>query len=339
MTRPTQLFLIAFLVAAITSVISHLLVGCLGIRTGTVTHRVVGDGDVKPLAYAAGSSLMSDALGLDRISAELRLGLETWFVAGGSPSEWETYQSRAAQASLTLFAISAYDLNEDFLCDFRSQVVPIGRTVNDLMQSGCTWSFAKRVLSQYPLKYVRLLFPTAGRSQGVMGGLKEQLRKGLRPWIAMKSDLGPVVPASVGAGLDPAKEERISDWTAGYRLQRLAKLRSACQGQHSFDGPKKLALTRMLQQARWQGRVIVVVLPVSSAYEHEFISPEVARKFEKALAEAQRAVPEAHWVRLDHIPQLDSNDHFWDVVHMNQFGQRIATDALILRLRELAPQS
>ena len=327
MRRGTQLGVTLLVVIAVTSALSHGLVGWLGIRTGVVRHRVVGEGQPGPSAYLAGSSLLFDGLALDRVSKQFGQGMETWFVAGSSPSEWEPFQSRAGAAKLTLIGISAYDLNEEFLCDFRSQVVSLPQAVKDLTAIQASWPLTKRVISQYPLKYVRFLFPTAGRSAGVMGGLKEQMGKVLKPWMKVESEAGPKVP-TLGAGEVASEElERISDWSAGTMLRWVTKMRSACHGKHSYDGLKKLAFLRMLQKAEQQGRVIVVVLPVSPAYSRGFMTGQVPEEFERALADAGKSAPKVQWVRLDQVPALNSNENFWDLVHMNTYGRQAATDA------------
>jgi len=209
--------------------------------------------------------------------------------------------------------------------------VPFSRTVADLWQSRADWHFAKRVLSQYPLKYVRLLFPSAGRSQGILGGLREKFANAVGQSPLLQAEAGPTMTIGQVDGTKAYKEERISTWTHGRLLRRLATLRGASQGQ-AFDGPKKVAFERMLNQGQRAGRVVVVVLPVSPAYARAFLSPDVSHRFEFALAEAQRSAPEAHWVRLDRMPDLASDDHFWDLVHMNTIGQRIATRALLTQL-------
>jgi hypothetical protein len=164
-----------------------------------------------------------------------------------------------------------------------------------------------------------------------MGGLKEKLRAALRPWLRLESEADPKIP-SFGAADEPEKQGRISDWSAGALLRRLTKLRSACLGRHSYSGPKELALSRMLSQASTQGPVLVVVLPVSPAYRHEFLSPDVLLEFEQALAAQRLHPPGVSWVRLDLEAQLQSNEYFWDVVHMNTAGQKLATDIFLDRI-------
>jgi hypothetical protein len=86
---------------AIAAIGSHLVVYILGIRTGGVGYKLLGGEGSEPLAFAEGSSLMVEGLGWDRISRELGVGIENWFVAGSSPSEWEALQPRARNASTT----------------------------------------------------------------------------------------------------------------------------------------------------------------------------------------------------------------------------------------------
>ncbi len=335
MRRRIQLGVTAAVVVAITSLLSHSLVDWLGIRTGVVKHRVVGEGQPGPTAYMAGSSLLFDCLALERVSKQFQQGMETWFVAGSSPSEWEPFQTQAGTARLTLIGISAYDLNEEFLCDFRSQVVSLPQAARDLAAIQASWPLTKRVISQYPLKYVRFLFPTAGRSAGVMGGLKEQMGRALKPWMEVESEAGPKMPALNAGDVPPEELEKISDWSTGTMLRWVTKMRSACHGRHSYDGLKKLAFLRILEKAEEQGRVIVVVLPVSPAYSREFLAGQVPQAFERALADAEKSAPKVQWVRLDQVPGLNSNDNFWDLVHMNTYGRRAATDAFLTKCSTL----
>ena len=72
---------------------------------------------------------MLDGLSWKRISNAFEEGIENWFVAGSSPSEWEPLQRRASNARLTFIVVSAYDLNEQFLCDYRAGVVPLTQSI------------------------------------------------------------------------------------------------------------------------------------------------------------------------------------------------------------------
>ena len=316
---------------AIASTGSHALTTWLRIETASGTPWHIGRPDGEPPAVMAGSSLAGDGISWQTVAATYGRRIDGWAVAGSSPWEWETFQRRAPGYRVTFLIVSPYDLNEYFLSDFHADVVPFSRTVADLWQSRADWHFAKRVLGQYPLKYVRLLFPSAGRSQGILGGLREKFANAVGQSPLLQAEAGPTMTIGQVDGTKAYKEERISTWTHGRLLRRLATLRGASQGQ-AFDGPKKVAFERMLNQGQRAGRVVVVVLPVSPAYARAFLSPDVSHRFEFALAEAQRSAPEAHWVRLDRMPDLASDDHFWDLVHMNTIGQRIATRALLTQL-------
>jgi hypothetical protein len=126
--------------------------------------------------------------------------------------------------------------------------------------------------------------------------------------------------------------DKVSDWPASKRLRRLALMRSENHGRHAFDGPKQLAFHRMLSRGQQHGRVIVVVVPVAPVYAREFLTPEVNRKFEGALAEAQRAFPTAQFIRLDQASALNADELYGDPVHLNAVGRRIATAELFKQL-------
>src|SRR5206468_4959207 len=128
---------------------------------------------------------------------------------------------------------------------------------------------------------------------------------------------------------DEYKKQRISDWSKSTMAGKIIAMRASFRGNQSFYGPKKLAFERMLQYADRRGRIIVVVLPVSASYATEFMPPETFRKFEDALAEAQRSVPRAQWLRVDQVSALSSDENFCDLVHMNVFGQETATEGFL----------
>ena len=50
------------------------------------------------------------------------------------------------------------------------------------------------------------------------------------------------------------------------------------------------------------------------------------------MAEARGSVPEATWVRLDRLEGLTSSEYFFDLVHLNAYGQRIATPEFVKAL-------
>lgn len=317
--------LIAVLAA---SILSHSLAGWIGISSGLATYRRIGP-RMGPQVFCAGSSLMQFGLSWPEVSEMLGQGIENWGVGGSTPEVWEVPQELATNTNLTLIGVSVYDLNEHRLCDTRADIVPFLRTVRDLRNSRASWQFSKRLISQYLLAYLRKLFPTAGRSDAVLVGLRREARKLLRLSSASEDRAAALVLPSQ-AILDFGESTlKLSDLSKGRLVRRLATLRSEMQGMHSFDGPKSLALKRMVDHAQKQGRVVVVVLPVSPAYAGEFINPSVAQEFDNVLKEALRVAPSAKVVRLDKLPVLQSNDLFSDLVHLNSAGRRKATEAFL----------
>ena len=63
--------------------------------------------------------------------------------------------------------------------------------------------------------------------------------------------------------------------------------------------------------------------------------PGAIREFEEELTDLQLRFPEMLVVRLDELFTLDHNDYYYDFVHLNMYGQQIATEAFINRLKEL----
>lgn len=324
---------IAAAVICLASAGSHLLVRWLGIVSTPETQARFGPPTTAAPVLATGSSLVLFGVDWDRVGRALDRPVETRTAPAASPCELEILQREVPQATLTCLGVSAFDLNEHFLGDFRSQLVPLHQAIRDLWQSGADWAFSKRVLSQYPLNYIRWVFPTAGRSVGVMVGLRAKTIGLLRPAGTADAESGPTLK---GAG-DPHDRERISDWSLARTLRNLAQLRGTCQGRQTFDGPKELALERMLAAARRQGRVVVLVLPVSPAYAREFLTPENRKRFEEALARMQRSQPQVEWVRLDQRPEFDTGDCFWDLAHLNAEGRRRVTDLVLARLEQPPP--
>jgi len=258
--------------------------------------------------------------------------METWPVAGGSPAEGEVFQERAPHATRTFIVVSAYDLNENWLCDFHADIVPLSETIRNLRQCGAPWPFCKRVLSQYPLMVARKLFPTAGRSDGVMVGIRSKLLKLFHTSTAAGQDDAPQL-GDTGTSLI---RDKVTDWSEARLERRLVLMRSSCQGKQSFDGMKKNALIRMLQRAERQGQSVLVVLPVSPIYQKEFLNSDVVHDFEETLADVRRHCPRTQIIRLDPITALHDNGLFWDSVHMNMYGQQIATTALLKQMQQLS---
>lgn len=332
MNRKLQLLVILCAVVVICSGVSHVAVGWLRIKSTWGGYKRYGAEKVKPIAVLHGSSLAYDGLDWARISEGLGGAIESWATAGSSPAEWEVLQGRSPDVKRAFIVVSPYDLNEYWLCDFRADIVPLGRTIRDLRRSDLDWQQCKRILSQYPRMFVRKLFPSVGRSDGIMVGVRAKLQKLTGSSSGM--DAGEA-PKFGGTGKSEVKE-RITDWSEARLQRRLVLMRGTCQGKHSFNGPKKLALVRLLRQAAAQGQVVLVVMPVSPIYHHEFLTSAVMREFEEALTDIQRQCPAAKLVRLDQVAALDDNGLFSDTVHLNMYGQQIATESFVSQLTTLA---
>ena len=175
---------------------------------------------MKPMTVLHGSSLAYDGLDWVRISERMGGAVESWAVAGSSPAEWEVMHGRSPAVSRAFIVVSPYDLNEYWLCDFRADIVPLGRTIRDLRESDLDWQQCKRILSQYPRMFVRKLFPSVGRSDGIMVGVRSKLLK-----LMGRS---PVVDAGeapkFGASGKSVVKDRVSDWSEARLQRRLALL-------------------------------------------------------------------------------------------------------------------
>ena len=334
MSRKFHLLIIILFVVSITAITSHGLTAWLKIQTKPVKHWVIAPMAVKPSVFVAGSSLASDGLSFGRISDSFGIGIETWGVAGSAPTEWEHFQHLARDVKHTVLVVSVYDLNEYFLCNYRAEIVPLKQTIHDLKESNSEWVFSKKVLNLYPTSYLRKLFPTISRSQGVIAGLRDKLRNILRGTITIERATTPTLSFEQGNSTEELKTEKISSWNEGRMLRRLTAMRSACKGRHQFNGPKKQAFHRMLRQAQGEN-LVVVVLPVSPKYKQELLTPQDNKHFEEAITEAKNINQQAQWIRLDQMDELYSDDFFWDLVHMNYYGQQIATEAFMRRLKKI----
>ncbi|HET6888778.1 MAG TPA: hypothetical protein VFH87_12750 [Candidatus Udaeobacter sp.] len=320
-------------VLAIAIAFNYLVAFWIKLPNHNPIYRRIGP-ETGPQVFCAGSSLLQFGLSWPEVSKTLDQGIESWGLAASTPSEWEVFQNLAKNTDLMIIGVDVYDLNEYHLCEGRADVVPVTQTIWDLWQSSTGWQFSKRLLSQYPLSYLQKLFPTAGSSEAVLVGLRRLLPERLRSSSAAEERANSLVLPRESVMDFGATNAKVSDWTPSRTLWRLAQMRSETHGKHAFNGVKKLAFERMLLRARKQGSVIVVVLPVSPLYAHEFLTPEAVRDFESVLDEAQHIDPQAQFVRLDKLPALNSDECFGDLVHLNDAGKRIATDAFLSWLRE-----
>ena len=326
MSRKTQLVVIGLTVLAIASAVSHLVTRTFKFRTEPVSALTFGATNLPVGATAAGSSLMFYGVDWGGVSKVLGTRVRGWAVPGGSVQEMEFLQRAAPAAGYTLVGVSTYDLNENYISEFHAEIAPLRETLSSLQAAHAGWRYAKRVLSQYPLKYLRVLFPSAGRSAHVMVGIREQLRS-LRPQAAPEASERAVVSSESNS-----HQDSINAWPAARRLRNLGDMRGAAGSAFEFHGPKRESLFRFLRRGAAQGKMIVVVIPESPIYRQEFVTADVGRRFEALLAEARQRTPEAFWVRLDSVPELQSNNFYWDLVHLNAPGQALATRTLLARL-------
>jgi hypothetical protein len=311
------------------SLFSHLAIRWLKIKSASGTYTTYGAPGRKASAMLYGSSLAYSGIDWHEVSEVLGEPIGRWAVGGSTPSEWEQFQLRSDGAVRSFVVISTADLNEYGLCDARAAIVPLALTVSDLWHVGADWLTWKRVLSQYPINAVRMFFPTVGRSDGVMTGIRDQLGS-----IGRRIGLGDHRPEAVGFGPegDLALAERITDWSPGRFQRRMVLQRAACQGKNPFGGIKKAALMRLLRRVHDQGTVIGIVVPPSPFYQDEFLTPALRHEFEMELTGLQVAWPQTRWIRLDGLPALQDNRMFADFVHLNRDGQRIATRAFLEEL-------
>jgi hypothetical protein len=338
-SKTSTLVVILFLSLVLASVADYLLVLWLGIPlpgTGLVVYRRVGP-EGGPQVFCGGSSLTGSALSWSKVSGAMDQGIETWGVGGSSPDIWEQWQKQRPQSNVTLIGVSLYDLNEMHLADARASVVPLSRTVDDLWSTHTDSALSHRILSQYLLKYVRLLLPTAGNADKVLVGLRSKAAGLLGRQASLAEHEGVMVeppPPMLDAGESTSS---VNEWSSAHLIRRLAVLRAENRGQHEFlKGPKNRALHRMLYQARNQGRVILVVLPVSKPYRQEFIDEATEAAFEEAISQAMAIVPEATLIRLDRLPGISDPACFLDLVHMNSLGRRFATEAFLKEVKRSA---
>jgi len=325
-----QFVLVLCLAVGISSAVSHFAVGWLKIKAGWGGYKYYGPADSKVAGILYSSSPGYDGIDWNVVAEMIGGGIESWATPGSSPSEWEKVPKSEPNVKYTFIAVSAHDLNEYFLCDFRADIVPFERTLRDLRQSGADWQFSKRMLSQYPVMLVRKLFPTVGRSDGVMVGIRAKLLK----LIGQSVDAG--AAPKFGGTAKSDIQERVSDWDEARTQRRLVLLRAACQGKQSFDGPKSLAFLRLLHRAERHSEVILVVVPQPPIYRDALLPPAAMRQFDDELSQLQRECRQLHVVRLDRLPTLDHNELFYDDVHLNMYGQQIATAAFQARLRQVA---
>jgi hypothetical protein len=278
--------------------------------------------------------LLISGLSWPKVSEFLGEGIENWSEGGSSPEVWEVFQQRRTNPVATIVGVSLYDLNEMRLTADRASYVPLAETIRDLWASKAPPQLSRRILMQYAMKYVRLLFPATGQADKVLAGLRTKAAEALGFQAALERHEGVVVERD---GVLDAGEftTQVSAWPSGRVLRRLAALREDNHGVHQFlHGPKRRAFERILLRARQHGPVIVVVLPVSRSYAQEFLDKSTLDEFEKLLDEDMKIAPEATLVRLDRVPGITDDGYFADLVHLNAYGRRLTTPLFLKEVGE-----
>jgi hypothetical protein len=337
MRRNLQLLFVSITAILIAATGSHLIAGWLKVKTTAAEAFTIGKSNGNPPAFLAASSVGGYGILWDQIASQLDTEIKTWGIAGGSPIEFEQFQKRVPEARTTFIVVSTYDLDEALTCDFRAAIVPMGQAIESLRANHADWKYSKQVLSQYPMTWLRTLFPTLGRSRGLMGATLIKVND-LVKRSSSESLAGPTIKFGKATADDEYIRQKLSDWPKSKVIGKLVAMRVDFQGEHAFNGAKRRALERMLQYADQRGRTVVMVMPISPAYTKEFISPELVRKFEAALADVRHDAPRVEWLRLDQVPGLASDENFCDLQHMNVSGREIATEALLAWLKQPAPQ-
>ena len=315
--------LLLTLVVLVASLASHAAFVLLGIHDEPIRQWTVGSkAEGKPVLML-GSSLAYFAMSVSNLSARMDRTVQCYWLPSASTSELEVLARSAPERDATVVCVSLYDLNERIFSDHRAEIVPYTSTIRDLWQTRSDWAFSKKLLAQYPMHYLRVMFPTAGRSLMVMIAAKAKLLR-YRHFLQGRPQSN--VPKAVD--FDAETNETIADWSQAHLLEQVTIVRGICQDTHEFAGPKKRAFIRVLSDAAARGRVTVIVLPMSPQYRRALVSEAALKAFEVSLADAHKAVPESTWLRADQMAALNDSMCFKDLAHMNSKGKRIVTDAV-----------
>ena len=333
LSRKQQFFAIIATVLVLSSALSHLGVRVLKIRTDGIDRGNIPAGSGAPV-LVMGSSLTFFGVSFRQIAKAMQRPLVTRGVGGCSPCELETLAREVPEATRLIIGVSIFDLNENNLGDSRPILVPFGQTLSDLRASHTDWTAAKRVLWSYPLPWIQRAFPLAGRSGTVLVNLRDQARSLLKRPAAVQ----PEAKLSFKTDEDSGHPEKLSEWDGGRVGRNLSQLAASGLAHGRFAGPKSLALARILKNAAGREPTVVLVFPVSPPYRKTFGDEAVAEAFERAIERMGAADPHLQIVRLDREPALQPAEVFWDLVHLNDDGRRIATRRLIEQLSSVSPR-
>ena len=159
-----------------TALFSHAVARIAGLRVTAVSEARVQSHRTGEPVLVLGSSLTEFGLSLLQIARQFDAPVTSLTVPNGSSSELETVAA-AERPSATIIGISIFDQNENTLSDFRGNLVPLTTTLSDLRESASDLRLSKRILSVYPLTWLRLAFPTAGRSTAILVAAREGVQK------------------------------------------------------------------------------------------------------------------------------------------------------------------
>jgi hypothetical protein len=339
MPRRVEFALVLIVAAAIAAAGSHSVVIWLKVRTKASQLLTFGKPNGRPPAFFCGSSLAGYGIDWERIAHKTDTEIISWGIAGGTPTEFEQFQKKVPEARTTYIVVSAYDLNEANVCDFRASLVPLVDTIKTLIAVRADWTYSQRALAQYPMTWLRTLFPTLGRSRSIMGSMRERLLALVKPASgSTRNDSEPRFDVAKERAPDTYRLQKVSDWPESKIISKCIAERAASQGSDSFDGPKRLAFDRMLQCGCKRGRTIVVVLPESASYSKGLLTPDQAQKFQAELANLRHRYPKVEWLRLDEVPGLNSDENYCDLVHMNVYGQEKTTKTFLAWLKQTSQE-
>ena len=328
MNRGGQLIVVLTAVLVSSSLLSHAIVRVLDIRSAVIDRgKINADATGRP-ALVLGSSLTFFGVSFRETAKAMQRPIFTRSTGGCSPCELEPLAREVPEATRLIIGVSIFDLNESNLSDSRPKLVPFTQTFDDLRASHSNWTDTKRVLWSYPLPWIQRVFPVAGNSTLVMVSLRDTIRT-LRK---RQADPKPELRLSFKTEEDAGRPEKLSDWDAGRVGRNLTQLNGAGLAHGRFDGPKSLALARILRHAAHQEPTVVLVLPVSPPYRQTFADENSADHFEMALERMRAADPHLQVIRLDREPALQPAEVFWDLVHLNDDGRRIATRLVVGQL-------
>ena len=323
MSRRAQFAAILLAVTLLTSLLCHGAARLLHMRQNVVDRARIGPDTPGAPVLITGSSLTFFGVSWREISRRIQRPLITRSVGGASPCELETLALEVPQATRVIIGVSIFDLNENNLSDSRANLVPLSRTLGDIHHSIMDWPYKKRVIWSYPLPWVQRIFPVAGRSTEIMVGVREigrtLLHRGAAPPAAEEGKL------TFTTDEEAIRPEKVSDWDAGRVKRNLSQLRASGVASSRFDGPKSLALERILAAPNRAETPVVLVFPVSPPYRETFADAAAVARFETALRQLHERIPGVLIVRLDRDPALQPAEIYWDLVHLNNDGRKIAT--------------